>query len=191
MKSINKILSAALVSLTLFSCSKDDISETASFEPDQFMAQSEQARVCSGTWVKPVNINMYPPSLQERDIVRGRYRLRYFGYPSHKVELFTYANASTDDKTRYKLKEDYKDDEPENVVVQFARIGGNTLSYRAYLAPYGQTSNGTNKFSFSLLDTEEDNLIYKQHPLWGSCSGAIFSKDITKSLFPNYVPPSS
>jgi len=167
-----------VLSLSLFSCNKeaDDIEEGVSENNPNAVTEQFRASPC-GNAIKPVWFIVWHEDYDE-DI-----KLRYFGYDNSEVDVF-YPDYA-DGEARYRAKRGV---EPHDVVVHFnedERPGFEGRMRRdAYMASYGG-SDGARKYHYCLVDesiNRRDQRIGKQYPVWGSCSGRFFVKNISSIL---------
>ena len=167
------------LSLSLFSCNKEDNMTEKGTNENTLSSTTEQSLVASpcGDAIKPVWFVIWHEDMTN-DI-----KFRYYGYDKTEVIQFypDYANG----EPRFKAKPGVL---PHDVVVDFLdddRPGFEGRKRRdAYLAAYGG-SDGERKFHYCLVDTRinsNDQRIGKQYPVWGSCSGRYFVKDISHLL---------
>jgi len=188
MKTLKLITATIGLSTLLFSCQKDNESlETSSantdlnsvtlamdLESNSTLERSKDNFPCTGSvkYIKPMFVKVDPSKLSEstvKKLKKGEIHISYMGYSHDEVDF--------NSKTRRAVKKSKKIKQ-ENQNGKFFRYSDGTFGRLLFLASYGKADRGY-KYNYGLYDTKTNRRMHMQHPVWGSCSGKQFAKNIT------------
>jgi len=188
MKNLSLFTTVLSIAVSLVSCSKDEIDTSANtYEPDEFMAMSEMKKTASelpcGDKLREVRFKVNTSHSNWSNVLSNNPMLRYHGAHPSSMEWRSVNHS------RYKRPFLKNGHQVYDTTVPFIKEGNYGMAI-AYIASYnGNHTNGTSAhYSFSLVDTSitdgSDQRIEgtQQNPVWGSCTGNPFDKNIN-SLF--------